>query len=191
MRQAGCSACPASAFSADWRDSSNFRCMDASGRLAMRNVYALLLVSIWLSPSVFAQSEEDKSFWPIWGGSSRSDSDLSNSRESSVFNNPGKKDSENADLFQFPGWSAPKWPGVPTFSGLRQKTSRTMKSARNTTRRWWNGTKEFLSPYPSDDDSQNSEPSSGNSWFGWFGRKQEEPEIATVNDFLRQERPRF
>jgi hypothetical protein len=151
----------------------------------MRKVFALIMVTLWLSPSVFAQSAEERPFWPIWGGGSKSESDWNNSKESSVFNGPSK-----GEFFQFPQWSAPKWPGVPTFSGLRQQTSRSLRSARYTTRRWWNGTKELLSPFPDDDERETSEENAS-SWFWWFGRRQEDPEIATVNDFLRQERPRF
>lgn len=155
----------------------------------MKNNFVFIALVCCMSPSVVAQSDESRPLWPVWGGSSQDETQWGNSKESSVFNSPSKGELFRLPQWTAPRWSTPDWPSVPGFSGIRKQTSRSLKSARYTTRRWWNGTKNLLMPYPVDEsDVSTEQPSSG---FWWFGRRQEDPEIATVNDFLRQERPRF
>lgn len=167
--------------------------MDVSGSSARGNYYSpgklclVLLVSCWPTLELGAQQLQEKPFWPAWGGSSSIDSEWDTAKNSSVFNRPNK-----GSFFQFPQWSPPNWPAAPTVSGLRHQTARSMRAAKNTTRRWWVETKEFLSPFPAPTDgNSSSSDNGGNSWFWWWGKNQEEHEIETVNDFLRQERPRF
>lgn len=112
-------------------------------------------------------------------------------RESSLFNSSGWR-----TIFRMPDLPAPSLPG---FSTLRATTSNTFHQAKRSTRRWWIRTKNFLSPFDTQADdspdgglgrdrstSQNSE----GGWSWWFSEP-EEREIETVNDFLRQERPKL
>ncbi len=76
------------------------------------------------------------------------------------------------------------------------------------TRRAWNSTTDFLNPFndaPADKSPQSYQPAeqgyqpqninkttkSGSGPFGWMWREEQTERPASVNEFLRQERPRF
>jgi len=110
-------------------------------------------------------------------------------RESTLFNPSGWR-----NIFRLPEFSTPHPPRLPGLSVLRDTTNDTFDQAKISTRRWWTRTKNLLSPFDSDtDESQDAfhDPSDSRGWFWWFSSEPEEREIETVNDFLRQERPKL
>lgn len=122
-------------------------------------------------------------------GSSTDRSSSSVTRESSQFKSPGW-----SSYFRLPELPSPRPIKIPGLTTLRESTSSSFSYARRSTRRWWNRTKEWASPFDSTSESKGSSSGStteSGNWFSWMWPKSEEPEIQTVNDFLGQERPRF
>jgi hypothetical protein len=93
----------------------------------------------------------------------------------------------NSSVFSRP-WSGPKLnlPKVQAFESVKAKTGQFYQSTKTTTIRWWRGTVELLTP---GDNSSNSSPAGGGG--AWFFRKKEEPQVSTMSDFMRLDRPKF
>ena len=70
---------------------------------------------------------------------------------------------------------------------VTQTTSNAWNSATRTTKKAWNKTAEILAPYPKETTTVGRSSSSGSS--SWFGGSQKIEKPATVQEFLRQERP--
>lgn len=135
---------------------------------------AFFVVALTCFASLSSGQESSNSKPALWKWASDS-----NSKKSSMFNGP--------DL---------NWPKMPTFQGVRSSTSRAFNSAKQTTGRMWHSTVDFLNPFddgPSKSSSSvttsNGPTSTGGAWF--FQKKEEKPQYSTVNEFLRQERPKF
>ena len=65
-------------------------------------------------------------------------------------------------------------------------------------KKFWNSTVDFLNPFDSEPkpkqqgyQPQNTKTSTGSGPFGWLWREEKTETPATVNDFLRQPRPKF
>ncbi|MBX3423746.1 MAG: hypothetical protein KF752_19490 [Pirellulaceae bacterium] len=124
-----------------------------------------------------------------WTISDSQDNVPNTERPSSVFDSPSR-----GSGLKFPELPTPSWPTLPGFSSVKESALNAVTQTRRTTRRWWNNTVDFLNPF---DDRSSSKDTAGSSatspkttrW--WWQPQPEEPEISTVNDFLRQERPRF
>jgi len=91
----------------------------------------------------------------------------------------------------------PQWK-MPDVTGSVKKATRTVtntttnawNSASRTTKRAWKKTTEFLDPFPNDPQSSvNSSGSSSRGGSSWFGGSKKDEKPATVQEFLRQERP--
>ena len=146
-----------------------------------------LLLIIWIQAAVadtaYASQASQKS------GDATDRSSSATTRESSQFKSP-----RWSSYFRFPELPTPRPISVPGLTALRESTSNSFSQAKRSSRRWWTRTKELLSPFDSDSESEqlSSETTSeGGRWFSWLWPQPEEPEIQTVNDFLRQERPKF
>jgi len=111
---------------------------------------------------------------------SQADQSSETTKSSSMFNGP-----RLGDRFEFPQWPSIAWPDMPRLGAIKQSASQ----VRRSTKRWWSNTKELFrgdeEPEPSS--KSNSQPS---RWW-WFSPEPEPEEILTVNEFLRQERPKF
>lgn len=152
----------------------------------MRHGAALLLVAVLASSSAYAQGGDVQSQLPLPGKSTPASD--GKTRESSMFS----KSNRSGSFFQLPALPTPSWPTLPGFSTLRNGTATTWNRTKQTTRRWWNSTVDLLSPFDNDSSITRSEKNStGGSWFQWDGSGDQEQEIVTVNDFLKQERPKF
>lgn len=114
------------------------------------------------------------------------------SRSSSLFNSPtGPK------LFRLPELPSPRFSSLPGFSLLKETASNSYAMTKRTSRRMWNRTKEILRPFdPVESEAENmgyeaEDTSRGSSWLWWKSSQAEEQKIETVNDFLRQDRPKL
>lgn len=72
-------------------------------------------------------------------------------------------------------------------NAVTQTTSNAWNSATRTTKKAWNKTTEILAPFPKDTTTASRSSSSGSS--SWFGGSNKIEKPATVQEFLRQERP--
>ncbi|HAC92568.1 MAG TPA: hypothetical protein DCF63_18350 [Planctomycetaceae bacterium] len=115
---------------------------------------------------------------------SQADQSSETTKSSSMFNGP-----RLGDRFEFPQWPSIAWPDMPRLGAIKQQASQSASQVRRSTKRWWSNTKELFrgdeEPEPSS--KSNSQPS---RWW-WFSPEPEPEEILTVNEFLRQERPKF
>ncbi len=68
-------------------------------------------------------------------------------------------------------------------------TTNAWNSASRTTKRAWKKTADFLDPFPDDPKSSLSSSKSSSSGSSWFGGSKKDEKPATVQEFLRQERP--
>lgn len=90
----------------------------------------------------------------------------------------------------------PQWK-MPDVTGSAKKatkkvtdtTTKAWNSAARTTKRAWNKTTDFLDPFPDDPKSSSSSSSKSSSTSSWWGGAKKDEKPATVQDFLRQERP--
>lgn len=105
-------------------------------------------------------------------------------RSSGMFNGP-----RLGDRFEFPQWPSIEWPTMPRLGAIKQQASQSASQVRRSTKRWWSNTKDL---FRGDDQPQSSNKASAQpSRWWWFSPEPEPQEILTVNDFLRQERPKF
>ena len=136
----------------------------------MNRVFCALLTMLFVLLANQSNAQ-DKSKPAMWKWASSSDS-----KESSMFNGPQIN-----------------WPKMPTFQGVKNSTGRAFNSAKQTTGRMWNSTVDFLNPWDDESNSKSKSSSTssneGGAWF--FQKKEEKPAYSTVNDFLKQERPRL
>lgn len=141
-----------------------------------------IATQIWIVTFLFIvatqlQAEDKTSKYALWKWSSDSSSK-----------------SSNKNLLKTTGGSQVKGPqlNLPRFQAwesAKATTGRAFNSARNTTSRIWNSSVNFLNPWDDSSRSSKSKSQKGDAWF--FRKKDEQPQYSTVNDFLRQERPKF
>ncbi len=149
----------------------------------MKQGAALWLVVLLTSSSAYAQSGNRNAHMPYAGTNTAAQGPQTRDVDS---------ESHAGSFFQLPDWSAPRWPTLPGFSDLRERTSITWNNARQTTRRWWRSTVTAFSPFDSNSAvADKSQKETGGGWFHWAGSGGQEPDIVTVNDFLKQDRPKF
>jgi hypothetical protein len=154
----------------------------------MKNLIALVSFLVCLSQSVASGHGNENPWWQPFGLDRQVEPESDGSRESSVFGQ-----SNSGGVFKLPQWNTPQWPESLSFTGFKNQTSTTFRQARRSTRRWWNRTMDFLLPFDNEmvGEMDEAKQTGSSNWFGWFGGKPEERDISTVNDFLKQERPRF
>lgn len=140
----------------------------------MKHIITKLFVVLFVLMAAQSFAEEKNSKPALWKWTSGS----SDSKNSSMF-----KSSSSGNLFKGPQLNLPKFQAIES---AKATTGRMYDSAKRTTGQMWNSTVDFLNPWDGKSTSQ-SKPKSG----AWFFQKKEEPQYNTVNDFLRQDRPRF
>jgi hypothetical protein len=81
-------------------------------------------------------------------------------------------------------------PKIEAFETAKATTGRAFDSAKKSTSRMWNSTVDFLNPWDNKSSQSKSKSKKSGAWF--FQKKEKPPsDYGTVNDFLRQERPKF
>jgi hypothetical protein len=169
----------------------------------------LTLSSSALCRSVQAQDSGSTATWwnPMsWGGGS-SDSGV---RKSTYFNGESKKEKSDKPMFSLPTipWASTE-KEVPAATAPKASSGPTLLGRMGqSTRQAWHNTADFLNPFndgpaskpqsgyqPAQQGYQpqnlNKTTTSGSGMFGWMWREEKTEQPASVNDFLRQERPRF
>lgn len=160
---------------------------------SLRCLTWVVLVVTWLPPAASGQeSSASESQW--WNPATWGDGDKT-VRKSSYFSGSNQKSGESKSWLSFPKgpWSASDKPaasssGPSVFSRMG-----------NTTKQAWNKTADFLNPFddqPTPPPQQGYQPQNtttkkGTGMFGWMWREETTETPASVNEFLRQERPRF
>ncbi len=97
----------------------------------------------------------------------------------------------------WPSWKAPKMPwskSGPSVSSYNRSKTTTWGKINRTTKTWWKNTAEFLDPYPEPKPPRYEEPSSTSkktNWFTGMFQKEEPQKVETVQDWLKQETPKF
>jgi len=179
--------------------------MVACSFLPWMRLFALSYVVLAMQPGCLAQESGGSSWWnPMtWGTGSDSGT---GERKSTYFNN-----GTTASAKEKSGWSLPTFPWATSEKSTSQSMPQgpTMMSRMGqSTRKAWNSTTDFLNPFndgPADKSSQGYQPAqqgyqpqnlsktskSGSGPFGWMWREEQIERPASVNDFLKQERPRF
>lgn len=143
----------------------------------MKRLPQTLFVVLFLSitPQLLAEDKKSKHALWKWGSDSSP-----GSTESTMFK------STSGSLFKGPQLNMPKIQALET---AKASTGRAFDSAKRTTSRMWNSTVDFLNPWDGKSSSSSSKPK-GSAWF--FQKKdQSQPRYSTVNEFLREDRPRF
>jgi len=148
-----------------------------------------LLVS-GIAPTACGQTSDSSPTWwnpTTWGSSDDS------VRKSSYFSNTETQSEGKPWLSmpQFPWSSAKKKPSSAEPS--------LMHKMGQSTKRAWNNTVDFLNPFedePPEPQQQGYQPQNktskpGSGMFGWMWREETTETPASVNEFLRQERPKF
>lgn len=146
-----------------------------------------------------AQSAASSWWNPMTWGANASDPSV---RTSTFFNGEPKKEKS-----QQSAWRLPKlpWGATEKESAARSTQPRgpnIFEKMGQSTRQAWHSTTDFLNPFndtPAPPVNQGYQPqrlekntaNSGGGMFGWMKRKEPVEQPASVNDFLRQERPRF
>jgi hypothetical protein len=146
-----------------WDETGQRKLQEETMKRILKAIVVVLVVID--AATVFAQ-EKPKNH-ALWKWASTSDS--AGAKESSMFNSPQL--------------SMPKF---EVFEKSKAATGRAFDSAKKTTSKMWNSTVDFLNPW---DNKGSTNPKPKND--AWFFQKKEEPEYSTVNDFLKQKRPRF
>ncbi len=158
-----------------------------------RQVLMLSLVFLVVSPT--RGQEATASWWnPMtWGSGDDS------VRKSSYFSGSSKPaPADSKPLFSMPTmpWSVERQEIAPK----PQSTGPSMIGKMGqSTKRAWNNTVDFLNPFdpaPAEPlqqgyQPQNTTTKSGSGMFGWMWREETTETPASVNEFLRQERPKF
>jgi hypothetical protein len=142
----------------------------------MKRLPKTLLTVLFLLFTTQLHAEDKSSKHALWKWGSDSSS---GTKDSSMFK------STSGSLFKGPQLNLPK---IQAFEAAKASTSRAFDTAKRTTGRMWNSTVDFLNPW--EGKSPSSSKSKGSAWF--FQKKDDsQPQYSTVNDFLRQEKPRF
>ncbi len=181
----------------DARSNSNIRLIQRSKistpvRVNPLLVLAFMLSLVYFAGSIQAQTTDSTSWWnpTTWGA------DDGSVRESSYFSDSAKK-SEDKPLFSLPKLS---WPSSDKVATAPVKSSPSMLSKMGqSTKRAWGNTVDFLNPF---DDKpakpvqqgyqpQNTTTKQGPGMFSWMWREETTETPTSVNEFLRQERPKF
>ncbi|MFO0943404.1 MAG: hypothetical protein U0930_21935 [Pirellulales bacterium] len=140
--------------------------IDEEQMMKRMHLVVFVLLFVFVANRAAAQDKSKPAMWK-WTSSSSSDS-----KESTMFNGPQIN-----------------WPQMPTFQGVKNSTSRAFTSVKQTTGRAWNSTVSFLNPWDEESKSKSKSSNSGGSWF--FQKKEETKTYGSVNEFLRQERPKW
>jgi len=116
---------------------------------------------------------------------------------------PFESSTKKSDSSWLPEWKAPDVAGSvkkatnsvtnttkKATKAVTNSTSKAWNSTTRTTKKAWKKTTEMLDPFPNDTKTSNtsSKSSSGGS-SSWFGSSKPIEKPATVQEFLRQERP--
>lgn len=141
--------------------------------------------------SDLASAQESKPWWNPFA--SEGDSTV---RKSTFFDSTAKE-AKPSSMFQLPKLP---WTSTTTSKPAKSKSPSVLTRMGSSTKKAWNSTVDFLNPFdtPATTEKkqqgyqpQNVETSSGSGMFGWMWREEKRETPTTVNDFLRQERPRF
>ncbi|MCA9133019.1 MAG: hypothetical protein KDA45_07680 [Planctomycetales bacterium] len=153
---------------------------------------SLLLLAALAQGNLYGQ--ENAAWWnPFTWSSSSSDSGV---RSSSYFDSKPAKPSvkKSGGDAQF---GLPKMPWTSDGKS-KSKSPSTWNRMSQSTKNAWNSTLDFINPFdsPAAPKQQGYQPQSiksskGSGLFGWMVREEKRETPGTVNDFLRQERPRF
>ena len=125
-------------------------------------LFFLMMLFVGIANSVFAQEQSKPALWK-WTSTTTGE------KKSNLFNGPQLN-----------------WPKLPSFQGVRRTTGQALSNVKKTTGKWWNSTVDLMNPWK-EERAKSRETSGG--WF--FQKKEEQPSYSTVNDFLKQERPRL
>lgn len=116
---------------------------------------------------------------------------------------PFESSTKKSDSSWLPEWKAPDIAGSvkkatnsvtnttkKATHAVTASTSKAWNSATRTTKKAWKKTTEILDPFPNDTKTTNSSSkSSSGGTSSWFGGSKKIEKPATVQEFLRQERP--
>ncbi len=127
-------------------------------------------------------------------------------RKSTFFNSTPKK-STDKPLLSMPKmpWSSDKQATEPTYVEPKVATAQAssgpsmLSRMSQSTKRTWNNTVDFLNPFEKEPaqpvqqgyQPQNKTEKKGSGMFGWMWREETTERPTSVNEFLKQERPRF
>lgn len=157
----------------------------------MKFARSLLVVLVLLSTSNLVAQEDTKPWWNPFAKSSES----SEVRESSFFNGESADPEPMIKLPKLPWFSKsestePSKPKKSTFSKMGAAT-----------KKFWGSTVDFVNPFNDGSKTDNNFQGRGyqpqnlreepKGRFSWLWPKKADPEPASVNDFLRMERPKF
>jgi hypothetical protein len=155
-------------------------------------MFALLIL---LTRGVAGQ-EASKPWWNPF--STSSSADAGTVRSSSFFDGSMKNDSEKETASGKSMFSFPKMPWASEEKPKKSSSTSTLSRMGKSTKKFWNSTVDLLNPFDSEPQPkqqgyqpQNVKKSSSNGPFGWMWPEEKTETPATVNDFLRQPRPRF
>lgn len=148
----------------------------------------LLLVNV----RSFGQDKQP--WWNPFAGSSTTSSSDAGVRESSFFNG-GSKSAKAKES----SWTLPKMPWSADSKPNTRQGPSTFSRMGKSTKKMWNSTVDFINPFdsPKSPTTQGYQPqyaeksSSGGGPLGWLWREEKVESPTTVNDFLRQPRPKF
>lgn len=141
--------------------------------------------------------QEAKSQW--WNPTTWSSGDKT-VRKSSFFSGSSQKATNDKPLLSMPHmpWSSSEKPATEKPPATSSGPSAFSKMGKST-KRAWNNTVDFLNPFDNEaaqPQQQGYQPQTtttkpGTGIFGWMWREETTETPASVNEFLRQERPRF
>lgn len=118
----------------------------------------------------------------------------SSSRDSSPLYSKASSSSKSS---WWPSWKTPKMPwekSGPQISSYNRSKTSTWGKINRTTKTWWKNTAEFLDPYPDPKLPKYDPPASSTkktNWFTGMFQKEEPKKVETVQDWLKQETPKF
>lgn len=177
--------------------------MDVRSYLPLLLMSLLALTSPTLCAPALAQvstaSSSDASWWnPLrWGPSS----DDSGVRKSSYFNSDAKKEKTDKPVLRLPALPSSSSEVTTAAATEPSRGPSLLSRMERSTQRAWHNTTDFLNPFndtPPPPQQQGYQPqnlhktsSSGSGLFGWMWREEKTEQPASVNEFLRMERPRF
>lgn len=161
----------------------------------------VLVVILLVRPASAQESSVSESSTQWWNPTTWGEGDKT-VRKSSYFSGANQKSGESKSWLSFPKspWSGSDKPAA-TSSGPS-----VFSKVGNTTKQAWNETVDFLNPFdkqPAQPPQQGYQPpqqgyqpqntttKQGTGIFGWMWREETTETPASVNEFLRQERPRF
>ena len=162
-----------------------------------RKAYIVVCAIIVCIGQVGRAQEEKKPWWNPFK-STESAEVQAPVRSSNIFGGSSEMQS-NMDPAEKKSWL--KMPTMPKLWGSAGDPAKPSPLKRMTdgTKKFWNGTVDLLNPFDSKEEarpngympqySQRQKQKSG--WFDWMYTEEATPEPRTVNDFLRQPRPKY